>query len=76
MVKDRPVQASKARLWVTIQSTEPLRFTTAKEVVGVRTEMRAVTGLVEETWGRSMGVSFIHWIKICHIPSGRETVRR
>lgn len=49
MDKDRPVQANRARRWATIQSTEPLRFTTAKEVVGDRTETRAVTGLAEET---------------------------
>lgn len=49
MDKDRPVHASSARRCATIQSTEPLRFTTAKDVVGDRTEMRAVTGLAEET---------------------------
>lgn len=50
MDKDRPVHASNARRWATIQSTEPLRFTTVKEVFGDRTEMRAVTGLAEETY--------------------------
>lgn len=49
MDKDRPVHASRARRCATIQSTEPLRFTTANEVVGDRTETRAVTGLAEET---------------------------
>ena len=49
MDKDRPVHASRARRWATIQSTEPLRFTTAKEVVGERTEMSALTGLADET---------------------------
>lgn len=46
---ERPVQASRARRCETIQSTEPSRFTTPKEVVGLRTESRAVTGLAEET---------------------------
>lgn len=50
MDKDRPVHASKARRWATIQSTEPLRFTTANEVLGDRTETSAVTGLAEETY--------------------------
>ena len=48
MFRDRPVHASKARLWATIQSTERLTFTTAQEVLGDRTETRAVTGLGEE----------------------------
>lgn len=48
MDKDRPVHASKARRWATIQSTEPFRLTTAKEVFGDRTETRALTGLAEE----------------------------
>jgi hypothetical protein len=47
--RDRPVHASKALLWATIQSTDPLTFTTAKEVLGDRTETRAVTGVAEET---------------------------
>jgi len=47
--RDRPVHASKARLWATIQSTDPLTFTTANEVLGDRTETRAVTGVAEET---------------------------
>lgn len=51
MVRDRPVHASKARLWATIQSTEPLTLTTAKEVLGDRTETRAVTGVGEDIWG-------------------------
>jgi hypothetical protein len=50
MDKDRPVHASKARRWATIQSTEPLRFTTVNEVLGDRTETSAVTGLAEETY--------------------------
>lgn len=49
-VRDRPVHASRARRCATIQSTEPLRLTTAKEVVGDRTDTRAVTGLAEEIW--------------------------
>lgn len=48
--RDRPVHASKARRWATIQSTDPLTFTTAKEVLGDRTETRAVTGVAEETY--------------------------
>lgn len=48
--RERPVHASRARLWATIQSTEPLRWTTAKDVLGFRTETRAVTGLAEETY--------------------------
>lgn len=48
MERDRPVQASRARLWAMIQSSEPLRWRTAKDVVGDRTETRADTGLVEE----------------------------
>lgn len=52
METERPVQASRARLWETIQSTEPSRWTTPKEVVGFRTEIKAVTGLAEETCSR------------------------
>ena len=48
--RERPVHASRARLWETIQSTEPLRWTTAKDVLGFRTETKAVTGLAEETY--------------------------
>lgn len=44
---ERPVQASRARFWAIIQSSEPLRWRTAKDVVGDRTETRAVTGLLE-----------------------------
>lgn len=47
---ERPVHASRAFLCVTIQSTAPVSCTTAKEVTGDRTEIRAVTGLVDETW--------------------------
>jgi hypothetical protein len=54
--RDRPVHASKARLWATIQSTDPLTFTTANEVLGDRTETRAVTGVAEETWEVLMAV--------------------
>lgn len=54
MVRERPVQASSARRWATIQSTEPLTWTTAKEVLGDRTDTKAVTGLAEETfWYRN-----------------------
>jgi len=51
---ERPVQASRARFWAIIQSSEPLRWRTAKDVVGDRTEIRAVTGLLEVIYPASV----------------------
>lgn len=48
--RERPDQASRPRLCATIQSTEPLRLITAKDVLGFRTDIRAVTGLAEEIY--------------------------
>lgn len=56
MDRERPVQASSARRWATIQSTEPLRWTTAKDVLGDRTETKAVTGLAEDTFWYRKGM--------------------
>lgn len=51
---ERPVQASRARFWAIIQSSEPLRWRTAKDVVGDRTETMAVTGLLEVIYAASI----------------------
>ena len=66
--RERPVHASRARLWETIQSTEPLRWTTAKDVLGFRTETRAVTGLAEETYPPVLSVIIRVTTKIYKIP--------
>jgi hypothetical protein len=42
-----PVQARRAFLCATIQSTVPLRCNTVKEVMGDLVDIRAVIGLVE-----------------------------
>jgi hypothetical protein len=43
-----PVQASNAARCATIQSTVPFKFTTANDVMGDRTDIKAVRGLVDD----------------------------
>lgn len=47
-LNDRPVHASSARLWATIQSTDPSSWRTEKDVTGLRTDINAFTGLVAD----------------------------